>query len=221
MRADVGGRDVTAQLQVHLRRAGHAFHTSAEMELLRAVKETACYVARSPSAEEAAWRAEVAGAHGGGSSVAEWTAAGGSSGGGGGYLLPDGSRLHVGAAAFRASEVLFQPALAGVEAPGAHEAVAAAVAAADLALRGTLLSNIVLAGGASATRGFGERLLAELRRGLPPGAHVKIWAPAERKVLTWVGGSILASLTTFRNMCVSREAWEEEGPRSLARMACV
>jgi centractin len=137
-------------------------------------------------------------------------------------LLPDGTRLHVGAAAFRACEVLFQPSLAGVEAPGAAEAVAQATAAADLPLRGTLLSNIVLAGGASATRGFGERLLAELRRSQPPGAHVKIWAPAERKVLTWVGGSVLASLSTFTAMCVSREAWEEEGaPRALARMACV
>lgn len=134
------------------------------------------------------------------------------------YVLPDGTRLSLGAAAFRASEVLFQPGLAGLETPGVAEAAALAVARSDMDLRRALLAGVVLAGGATATRGFGERLLAEMRRALPPDAHVKIAAPAERKVIAWVGGSILASLSTFRAMCVRREAWEEAGPAALARM---
>ena len=222
VRSDLGGRDVTAALAAALRSEGHVFSTSSELELLRAVKEAACYVARSPAAEEAALRAERAG--GGHSSSAPSSSSSSTASlsrpaaGGASYVLPDGTRLSLGAAAFRASEVLFQPSLAGLETLGAAEAAALAVARSDLDLRRELLAGVVLAGGGTAMRGFGERLLAELRRALPPDAHVKIWAPAERKVLAWVGGSILASLSTFRGMCVRREAWDEAGPAALARM---
>jgi len=203
--------------------------------MLRGLKEAACYVARNPLAEEAAYRKEgvlgllraplpaagpSAGSAGAGG-VPSTAPASSSSGSGSEFVLPDGSRLALGPERFRASEVLFQPRLLGLEYSGAHEAVAVAVSKSDLDLRRSLLQNVVLAGGATATRGFGERLLTELRRSLPPDAKVKIWAPAERKVLAWVGGSILASLGTFRGMCVSKEAWEEAGPAALARMATV
>jgi len=39
MRADVAGRDVTRYLQLLLRKEGHLFHTSAEFEVVRTIKE--------------------------------------------------------------------------------------------------------------------------------------------------------------------------------------
>ena len=39
MRADVAGRDVTRYLQLLLRKEGHHFHTSAEFEVVRTIKE--------------------------------------------------------------------------------------------------------------------------------------------------------------------------------------
>jgi actin-related protein len=56
-----------------------------------------------------------------------------------------------------------------------------------------------------------------VRRAAPPEARVSVWAPADRRVLTWVGGSILASLSTFRGMWVTKDMWEEEGPEALHR----
>ncbi|OEH78736.1 actin-related protein [Cyclospora cayetanensis] len=53
-RADVAGRDITEYLAVLLRRAGYIFHTSAEYEVVRQIKEQACYVAFNPQKEEAA-----------------------------------------------------------------------------------------------------------------------------------------------------------------------
>ena len=38
LRADIGGRDLTRYLQLLLRRAGHTFHTSSEMEIVRTIK---------------------------------------------------------------------------------------------------------------------------------------------------------------------------------------
>ena len=43
----------------------------------------------------------------------------------------------------------------------------------------------------------------------------------ERKESAWVGGSILASLATFKNMWVSRSDYEEQGARILHRSSFV
>jgi centractin len=54
-RIDVAGRDVTEQLQVLLRKNGHVLHTSAEKEVVRMIKEKACYVSLDPKREEKDW----------------------------------------------------------------------------------------------------------------------------------------------------------------------
>jgi centractin len=223
VRSDLGGRDVTIALQKQLRKAGHVFNTSAELEMLASLKETACYVAKNPQAEEAAIRKEKlaaasSGASGGSATTASSSSLAPASPSEETYILPDGSRIRMGIERFAASEVLFNPSLVGgLETPACHEAIAMAISKSELELRPALLSSIVLAGGTTATKGFGERLLAEVKRSLPPDAKVKLWAPAERKIITWVGGSILASLSTFKGMCVRREEWEDVGAAVFSR----
>jgi centractin len=39
---------------------------------------------------------------------------------------------------------------------------------------------------------------------------IKIFAPPERKYSTWIGGSILASLSTFKKMWVNAEEYQED-----------
>jgi centractin len=188
-RLDIAGRDITQQLLHHLRRSGHALHTSADFQIVRAIKEKLCYVSTNPAADEAASPPAVE------------------------YTLPDGNKIVLGAEVFRAPEVLFQPKLLGMEFPGLHEALGASALKAESDIRATLLANIVLAGGSTAFKGFGNRLLSELKKITPPETKIKIWAPAERKILAWVGGSILSSLGTFRSMCITKERWEDEGAR--------
>lgn len=50
------------------------------------------------------------------------------------------------------------------------------------------------------TKGFGDRLLHEVQRLAPKDMRIKIFAPPERKYSTWIGGSILAGLSTFRKV---------------------
>jgi len=52
VRADIGGRDITNHLQLLLRKSGHVFHTSAENEVVREIKENMCYVTYDPTKEE-------------------------------------------------------------------------------------------------------------------------------------------------------------------------
>lgn len=54
-RIDVAGRDVTEQMQLLLRKSGFVFHTSAEKEVVRMIKEKTCYVALDPKKEEKEW----------------------------------------------------------------------------------------------------------------------------------------------------------------------
>src|SRR6266487_2650755 len=58
-RIDVAGRDVTDYLQVLLRKNGYVFHTSAEKEVVRMIKEKTGYVALDPKREEKDWSTNV------------------------------------------------------------------------------------------------------------------------------------------------------------------
>lgn len=96
---------------------------------------------------------------------------------------------------------MFDPEIIGLEYPGVHQIVVDAINRTDLDLRKSLFGNIVLSGGSTLTKGFGDRLLHEVQRLAVKDMRIKIFAPPERKYTTWIGGSILAGLTTFRKVC--------------------
>merc|ERR1712232_285189 len=198
MRADVAGRDVMEHLMMQLRRTGIIFHTSAEREVVRKIKEQECHVAKNPQKEEEQSEAEK-------------------SGGRHPYKLPDGTQIMLGAERFRAPEILFHPSIVGLEYPGIHELLAFSINRADLDLRMTLYSQIVLSGGSTMFEKFGDRLLNEIRKLAPKDIKIRISAPPERKFSTWIGGSVLSSLATFKKMWISKEEFEEEGPMIMHR----
>ena len=59
----------------------------------------------------------------------------------------------------------------------------------------TQLSNLI-----SFPVGFGDRLLNEVKKLALKDVKIKIYAPPERKYSTWIGGSILAGLSTFKKV---------------------
>jgi centractin len=62
--------------------------------------------------------------------------------------------------------------------------------------------------------GFGDRLLNEVRKHplLPKDTKIRIAAPPERLYSAWIGGSVLASLSSFKNMWISKSEYLENGP---------
>lgn len=46
---------------------------------------------------------------------------------------------------------------------------------------------------------------------------LQIIAPPERKYSVWIGGSILASLSTFQQMWISKQEYDEAGPSIVHR----
>ena len=51
----------------------------------------------------------------------------------------------------------------------------------------------------------------------PSAMKTKIIAPPERKYSAWIGGSILGSLSTFWQMCISKQEYDESGPSIVHR----
>ena len=51
---------------------------------------------------------------------------------------------------------------------------------------------------------FPDRLLAETRKITPKDIKVKIYAPKERDLLCWMGGSIFCNLGSFKNMWIMK-----------------
>ena len=60
--------------------------------------------------------------------------------------------------------------------------------------------------------GIADRLSKELVNLAPSSMRVKVIAPPERKYSVWIGGSILASLSTFQQMWISKQEYDECGP---------
>jgi hypothetical protein len=62
-----------------------------------------------------------------------------------------------------------------------------------------------------------ERLQAALTALAPPAYRVRVIAPPERKYSAWIGGSILASLSTFQQMWMGKQEYDEAGPAIVHR----
>ncbi|XP_060198555.1 actin-100-like [Lycium barbarum] len=134
-----------------------------------------------------------------------------------GYELPDGEIINIGAEWFRCPEVLFQPSLAGMEATGIHVKAYNSIMRCDVDIRKDLFANIVLTGGSTMFPGIAERMSKEITALAPSSTKIEVIAPPERKYSTWIGGSILASLSSFKNMWIMKGEYDESGPAIVNR----
>eukprot|EP00295_Goniomonas_pacifica_P045498 CAMPEP_0175924028 /NCGR_PEP_ID=MMETSP0108-20121206/14878_1 /TAXON_ID=195067 ORGANISM="Goniomonas pacifica, Strain CCMP1869" /NCGR_SAMPLE_ID=MMETSP0108 /ASSEMBLY_ACC=CAM_ASM_000204 /LENGTH=232 /DNA_ID=CAMNT_0017247053 /DNA_START=11 /DNA_END=706 /DNA_ORIENTATION=- len=127
------------------------------------------------------------------------------------YELPDGKVITLNTERFRCPEALFQPYLLGMEAPGIHEALYNSIMRCDIDIRRELFGSVLMAGGTSMFPGIDDRLYKELISLSPGHTGVKVIAipAADRLQSAWIGGSILASLSTAERLWVTKEDYEE------------
>ena len=127
------------------------------------------------------------------------------------FEFPDGYNQVFGIEQFRAAEALFDPRQAYTSpdspAPDLKFAIPAMIQQSlnqvDIDTRTYLMSNVVVTGAGSLLRGFTDRLSQELQQ-LYPAPKLRVTAPGnlyERRFASWMGGSIVASLGTFHQVC--------------------
>jgi len=126
------------------------------------------------------------------------------------FELPDGTIIKVGQHVRNgAPEVLF-----GNQEQGAHSVqkiCAEAIDTCDLDFRQDLVKSLVVAGGTSMLPGLAPRLRNELATLLPNELRdkVDVCVDSQRRYAAWIGGSMFASLSTFDQVAITKQEYEE------------
>ncbi|KAN0003378.1 hypothetical protein ACTFIZ_009521 [Dictyostelium cf. discoideum] len=195
---DLAGNDLTDYLGKLLSGRGYPFISIDETEIVRDIKEKISYITLDFQNEM-----KIV------SSALEKS-----------YKLPDGKVISIGNELFRCPEALFQPSFLGMESAGIHETTYNSIMKCDVDIRKDLYGNVVLSGGTTMLPGIADRMNKELTALAPSTMKIKIIAPPERKYSVWIGGSMLSSLSTFQQMWISKEEYDESGP-SIVHRKCL
>uniref|UniRef100_K3WHZ1 Actin n=1 Tax=Globisporangium ultimum (strain ATCC 200006 / CBS 805.95 / DAOM BR144) TaxID=431595 RepID=K3WHZ1_GLOUD len=219
----VGGMDVSHRLHKLLTKRGHSFH-SFQSQTIDEIKEATCFMGSKHD------RAAVPSSHGSSHSQSNNSAV--ADDGSKPFELPDGTILQVDRQTrMLPGDILYRPQDLGDEHPlmltkqsttkGLHEYVAESIAMCDKDLQKDLCAAVVLAGGTTMLPGFSKRFQEEIQMtkslgaatrtmGIVPDPYVRERGyNAQRKIAAWVGGSMFASLSTFRDIHITKQEWEE------------
>lgn len=99
----------------------------------------------------------------------------------------------------------------------------------DRDLQPDLYGSIVIAGGASMTPGFAERIKNDVARVTPSSMPFKVVPDpntlergynSQRKIAAWIGGSMFGSMNTFKNVLITKQEWEDAG-ESIIHRKCI
>ena len=189
---EIAGRVITDWMQKLLLGCGESFTSSAELEIVKDIKEKTAYVAQN-------YESELSNCENSAEKDMQFT-------------LPDKRVITVpGAVRIKCPELLFKPELNGKSCKSLHALTAASIQASDIDVRKDLCKNIIMSGGTTMYEGIADRLKAEVEGLMPAGAEIRIVASADRKYAVWKGASTLASLSTFASSWISEEDYNEHG----------
>ncbi|MCL7022883.1 hypothetical protein MKW94_026372 [Papaver nudicaule] len=127
------------------------------------------------------------------------------------YQLPDGQEITTEAERLRCPEALFEQWMIETEDAGIHETIYNSIMKCDIDIKKEMYGNIVLSG-ENMFPGIADRVSKKITALAPSSMSIEVVAPPERNYYNvWFGGSILASVSAFPKMWISRAEYDEYG----------
>ncbi|ORM42383.1 Actin-2 [Babesia sp. Xinjiang] len=134
------------------------------------------------------------------------------------YTLPDGNVVNIGKISIQCPESILTPEVGGFKAPKLAEVIYRAIKNCHPDMHKILFNNIVITGGSSLFSGLLERCEKDILKVVNGNATIKLIDDVKnRGTAVWTGGSIVASLSTFQHMWVTKAEYEESGPTVIHR----
>ena len=190
MKLEVAGQDVTQQLIDQLEKSG--IKVKNHREHIRNLKEQMCSISLNYAFDMQLHDDPI--------SFEERS-----------YELPGGEIIQANhKQRFSSTEIIFNPSLINNSDPGIVRMAYESIEKCDSDLKINLYNNIVLAGGSTLMPGFRDRFEEEILRLAEHNAKtdINVFADLHRKNAAWIGGSMLASFSTFKEMCISKEEYD-------------
>jgi actin, other eukaryote len=189
---ELGGNTLDSFMEVQLKNVGFNAESSIQKELVRVLKESACFSSIDYKKDlENGKNFEKK------------------------YSLPDGSTIVLGPERFIVPELLFKPDLNGLDIPSLPQEIVNSINDCDMDIRKSLLNNIFLTGGSSMFPLFETRLKQEIENELikqgKTNFEVRLIAPRERIFSNWVGGSVLSMIPEFQSNWITRKKYYDKG----------
>jgi len=195
VKLDYAGQDLDGELIKIMTERGHTFSSPSDKAIVRDIKHRLCYVATNFDDEKKAAVDKQ-------------------------YEMPDGKKISIGDQLIRCPEVLFNPSIIGKQSDSIPKTIFECIQKCDLELRPTLYSNIALTGGTMCFKNIATRVQNEITALAPDSDNLQINVlpdPCCRSLTPWIGGSILASLSTFEQMWITKEEYDDNGPAIVHR----
>ncbi|KAM7533859.1 hypothetical protein Aperf_G00000113695 [Anoplocephala perfoliata] len=128
-------------------------------------------------------------------------------------ILPDGNRITLSEELAMAPEMLFNPSLGGLPdvLPIDQSAIKSAFSLDDNDSY-AVLETVVLTGGNVAFPGTSSRMKVGLATRTMPRVNKRVIKHHSGIEAVWLGGSIIASTQTYSKVCITMEAYREQGP---------
>ena len=192
-RAPVGGPQMRQKLQHYLLGRNYSLTTFVDSFVVRSVIENLSYMSRNFDRELERYRRKPEKID----CVLELNAK---------------TKLEMGSERFEAVEGLFKPELWGLDQAGIHVLVHKGIRECSMDVRREMTQSIFLAGGLSQIPGIRERLELELEK-LSPANKPRVHASPYRYHASYIGATVHANNTAFKQTKLTREEWIGAGQR--------
>lgn len=204
-RLPFGGNAITDHFSKLITAKGIRYFSDTEVYINRYLKESLCYV--SENFEEDAAMCDA--------NPSKYTRAADIDR----FQLPDHKKvIYLDSSLFKAPEGLFNPRLWGKDVPGIHELVWKSIQQCPIDQRKELQRKIYLSGATTQLHGFKERLQKELLSLAQPGTVIEVHCSDVRQHAAFIGGTVLARLSSFQDTLVTKQDWEMLGSDALKKL---